>query len=97
VAAYVQQRVAADHAGLLWELKLESTGIANIAFLSANAQVKSVQSTVWIGNLGIRADGTGEQVASVLTYVQTALLTFDGIDWPHVSVGYLTRDMNHRQ
>jgi hypothetical protein len=97
VAAYVQQRIAADHTGLLWELKLESTGVANIAFLNENAQVNSVQSTLWIGNLGIRADGAGEQTASVLAYVQTALIRFDGIDWPHVSVGYLVRDMDPRQ
>jgi len=96
VASYVQQRLTTDHAGLLWELKLESTGVANINFLSANAPVTSIQSTFLIGNLGIRADGGGEQTASVLAYVQTALVTFDGIDWPHVSVGYLTRDMDSR-
>lgn len=96
VAAYIQQRIAADHTGLLWQLELESTGVANVAFLDANAKVKSVQSTVWIGNLGIRADGEGEQAASVLAYVQTALVSFDGIDWPHVSVGYLTKDMESR-
>jgi hypothetical protein len=93
VAAYIQQRIGTDHTGLLWELKLESTGVANIAFLNANAQVTSVRSTVWLGNLGIRTDGVGGQAASVLAYVQTALVSFDGIEWPHVSVGYLTRDM----
>jgi hypothetical protein len=93
VAAYIQQRVAADQTGVLWELQLQSTGTANIAFLNANAPVTSVRSTVWIGNLGIRSDGAGAERASVLAYVQTAFLTFDGIDWPHVSVGYLLRDM----
>lgn len=96
VAAYIEQRISADHTGLLWQLKLESTGVANIAFINANAPVTSVQTTVLIGNLGIRADGTGEQKASVLAYVQTAFLTFDGINWPHVSVGYLTKDMESR-
>jgi hypothetical protein len=96
VASYVQQRITADRTGLLWELRLVSTGVANIDFLNANGPVKSVQSTFWIGNLGIRADGEGEQAASVLAYVQTALVTFDGIDWPHVSVGYLTKDMESR-
>lgn len=93
VAAYIQLRIAADHTGLLWQLALESTGVANVAFLDPNAKVTSVKSTVWIGNLGIRADGVGEQAASVLAYVQTVLVSFDGIDWPHVSVGYLTKDM----
>lgn len=83
VAAYIQQRIAADHTGLLWQLTLESTGVANIAFLDQKAPVKSVKSTVWIGNLGIRADGEGEETASVLAYVQTALVSFDGLDWPH--------------
>lgn len=97
VAAYIQQRITADHTGLLWNLTLESTGVANIAFLEQNAPVKSVKSRFWIGNLGIRADGKGEQAASVLAYVQTVLVSFDGIDWPHVSVGYLTKDMeSHR-
>lgn len=94
VASYVQQRINADRTGLLWELKLASTGVANINFLNPNAQVTSVQVTAWIGNLGIRTDGAGEQVASVFAYVQTALVLFDGIEWPHVSVGYLTRDMD---
>lgn len=95
VATYIQERIAADHTGLLWQLNLASTdtSVANIDFLNPNARVKSVKSTFWIGNLGIRADGGGEQRASVLAYVQTALITFDGIDWPHVSVGYLTKDM----
>ena len=97
VAAYIQQRIIADHTGLLWQLTLESTGVANIAFLDQNAPVKSVKSTLWIGNLGIRADGEGAQAASVLAYVQTALVSFDGIDWPHVSVGYLTKDMESRR
>jgi hypothetical protein len=96
VAAYIEQRVAADRTGLLWELQLQSTGVANIAFLNENAPVTSVQSTVWVGNLGIRPDGAGAEVASVLAYVQTAVLTFDGVDWPHVSVGYLLRDMEWR-
>lgn len=96
VAAYIQQRITADHTGLLWQLTLASTGVASIAFLNANASVTSVKSTLWIGNLGIRADGEGKQAASVLAYVQTALVNFDGIDWPHVSVGYLTKDMESR-
>lgn len=94
VAAYVQQRATTDCTGLLWQLELESTGVANIPFVNQNAKVTSVRSTFWIGNLGIRADGEGEQAASVLAYVQTVLINFDGIDWPHISVGYLTRDMN---
>jgi hypothetical protein len=96
VAAYVRLRFAADHAGELWQLKLASTGVANIAFLNANAPVSSVKATWWVGNLGIRNDGAGQQVASVLAYVQTTLVDFDGISWPHVSVGYLTRDMESR-
>lgn len=94
VASYVQQRINADRTGLLWELKLASTGVANINFLIPNAQVTSVQVTAWIGNLGIRTDGVGEQAASVFAYVQTALVEFDGIQWPHVTVGYLTKDMD---
>jgi hypothetical protein len=98
VASYIVQRIAADCTGLLWELKLATStttaGVANIDFINANAAVKSIQSTVWIGNLGIRTDETGAQTASVLAYVQTAILTFDNVDWPHVSVGYLTKDMD---
>lgn len=98
VASYIQQRADADHTGMLWQLELASPdgGVANIDFLNANARVKSVHSTFWIGNLGVRTDGVGEEAASVLAYVQTALVSFDGIDWPHVSVGYLTKDMDSR-
>jgi hypothetical protein len=96
VASYIQDRLNADRTGLLWELHFASTGVENISFLGANAPVTSVESKVWIGNLGIRSDGAGEQTASILAYVQTALIRFDGIDWPHVSVGYLTKDMDSR-
>lgn len=93
VAVYVERRLEADRAGLLWQLDLANVGVVNIPFLDPNAQVRSISATYWVGNLGIRTDAVGVQRASVLAYVQTALITFDGIDWPHVSVGYLLRDM----
>lgn len=48
VASCVRPRLTADHTGLLWELKLASTeaSVANIEFLTANARVTSVQSTL---------------------------------------------------
>lgn len=98
VASYIQRRLEADRTGLLWQFELTSSGadIANISFLKLNAPVTSVRSTYWIGNLGIRTDTAGAQEAAVLAYVQVATLTFDGIDWPHVSVGYLLRDQEWR-
>lgn len=94
VALYIQRRFEADRTGLLWQFELSSGGadVANISFLKANAPVTSVRSTYWIGNLGIRTDTAGAQEAAVLAYVQVATINFDGIDWPHVSVGYLLRD-----
>jgi hypothetical protein len=58
-------------------------GIANTAFLVPNADAVSVTATFWLETL------EGESAPSQLQYSQIALLNFDGISWPHVTVGTL--------
>ncbi|MDQ2849149.1 MAG: heme-binding protein, partial [Actinomycetota bacterium] len=61
-------------------------GIANTAFLGPNATTTSVKMTIWLQTL------PGETQPSLLQYSQTVLLDFNGLSWPHVTVGTLTRN-----
>jgi len=63
-------------------------GTANTAFLKggkdgANADAVSVNATFWLETL------QGQSAPTQLQYSQTVLLNFNGISWPHVTVGTL--------
>lgn len=63
-------------------------GTANTAFLKggpdgANADAVSVTATFWIETL------QGQTAPTQLQYSQTVLLNFNGISWPHITVGTL--------
>lgn len=63
-------------------------GTANTAFLKGsaggpNAVAVSVTATFWLETL------QGQTTASQLQYSQTVLLNFNGLSWPHVTVGTL--------
>ena len=60
-------------------------GVANTAFLDPNALASSTAATVWLMCVA------GEELPSVMAYSQTVLLDFSGLSWPHVTVGFLTR------
>lgn len=65
-------------------------GTANTAFLvgsgdGPNAVAATVTSTFWLEKLN------GEARATQLQYLQTVLLNFNGISWPHISVATLKR------
>lgn len=64
-------------------------GIANIAFLQGaaapNANVTPASSTFWLEE-GVDAAG---QPLRQLQYTQRVLLKFNGLNWPHVTVGTL--------
>lgn len=68
-------------------------GTANTAFLAAgsaggNARAVEVDATFWIETIG----GTGGQPdIHQLQYTQLVQLDFNGIRWPHVSVGTLRK------
>jgi hypothetical protein len=70
-------------------------GTANTAFLTAstnpevgNARATQVQATFWIETLA----GTGGQPDKLqLQYTQLVMLDFNGIHWPHVTVGTLVK------
>lgn len=65
----------------------ESGGIANIPFLDKNAQVTSLRAALYVEHI---EDSDG-QAAMQLQYIQSTMLKFDEINWPHVSVANLRR------
>ena len=50
-----------------------------------NATAVSVTATVWLETL------QGQSAPTQLQYAQTVLLNFNGISWPHVTVGTLQK------
>lgn len=62
-------------------------GVANIPFLTANADSKVVESVFAIE----RVQGPGDTEVMQLQYSQTVLLNFHGKSFPHVTVGTLIR------
>jgi hypothetical protein len=70
-------------------------GTANTAFLAAsgnppggNAKATRVEATFWIENIA----GTGGQPDKhQLQYTQLVMLDFNGIHWPHITVGTLKK------
>ena len=70
-------------------------GTANTAFLTSssnpprgNAQATQMQATFWIETIA----GTGGQPDKLqLQYTQLVMLDFNGIHWPHVTVGTLVK------
>ena len=65
-------------------------GTANTAFLHGaaagqNANAASVEATFWLETV------EGQPAESQLQYSQTVLLNFNGISWPHVTVGTLRK------
>jgi hypothetical protein len=69
-------------------------GLANTAFLQGspaagpNAQSALVTATFWIET--VQGQGGGPDVHQ-LQYTQTVLLNFNGLSWPHITVGTLVR------
>jgi hypothetical protein len=65
-------------------------GTANTAFLKGgpqgpNADAVSVNATFWLETV------QGQPAASQLQYAQTVLLNFNGLSWPHITVGTLRK------
>jgi hypothetical protein len=68
-------------------------GLANTAFLAAgslggNAKCTQVDATFWIETI---AGKGGQPDVLQLQYTQTVMLDFNGIHWPHVTVGTLVK------
>jgi hypothetical protein len=82
--------VATDHSSVN-----AGGGTANTAFLTGtgnppagNAKATTVQATFWIETIA----GTGGQPDKhQLQYTQLVMLDFNGIHWPHVTVGTLVK------
>jgi hypothetical protein len=82
--------VATDHSTIK-----AGGGTANTAFLASsgnppggNAQATQTQATFWIETIA----GTGGQPDKhQLQYTQLVMLDFNGIHWPHVTVGTLVK------
>ena len=72
------------------DLPVPGGGTANTAFLKGgadgpNAVSASVNATFWLETL------QGEPAPSQLQYAQTVLLNFNGLSWPHITVGTLRK------
>jgi len=63
-------------------------GVENIPFLTTNANAATVLATFWIETVK-HPSGFGHFLQ--LQYVQTVLLNFLGLSWPHVSVATLVK------
>ncbi len=63
-------------------------GVENIPFLTTNANAATVLATFWIEKVK-HPSGFGHFLQ--LQYVQTVLLNFAGLSWPHVSVATLVK------
>jgi hypothetical protein len=64
-----------------------SANISNIPFVNNNAPVTSMSSTFWISEF----EGLFGRRVLQLQYSQTVILTFDKVDWPHISVATLIK------
>ncbi len=62
-------------------------GVANIPFVTQNANAAFVSAIFWIEEIQDPSGGTFMQ----LQYTQTVLLNFGGLSWPHVSVATLVK------
>lgn len=63
--------------------------IGNIPFLVPNADVADVTATFWVERVKNPAGASFLQ----LQYSQSVLLTFNGLSWPHVTVGTLVKSV----
>ncbi|MFK7829388.1 MAG: hypothetical protein AB8B57_06380 [Congregibacter sp.] len=72
-------------------------GIANIPFISRQADATTMHSTFWI--LELEADSVSEEPGLVLAYSQLVFLDFfdrvdgrsDLIRWPHISINMMEK------
>jgi hypothetical protein len=63
--------------------------IGNIPFLIPNADVADVSATFWLERVQNPAGASFLQ----LQYSQSVLLNFNGLSWPHVTVGTLVKSV----
>jgi hypothetical protein len=64
-------------------------GILNIPFVTTNANAVSLDATFWIETV---TPAGGGQPFLQLQYTQTVILSFLGINWPHISVATLVKN-----
>jgi hypothetical protein len=93
----LQAAIAGQHITATTTLRISTTdtpvpggGTANTAFLKGgadgpNAVAVSVNAAFWLETL------QGETAPSQLQYAQTVLLNFNGLSWPHITVGTLRK------
>ena len=91
----LQAAIAGQHITATTTLHVTSTstpvpggGTANTAFLKGtadgpNADAASVDATFWLETL------QGQSAPTQLQYAQKVLLNFNGLSWPHITVGTL--------
>ena len=67
---------------------VQGGGTANTAFLQPNALAKDVEAIFWIET--VKGSKGGADFLQ-LQYTQTVNLNFNGLTWPHVTVGTLRK------
>jgi hypothetical protein len=72
------------------ELGGSAGGIENIPFVAKNANALSMEATFWI-EMVTHQGFPGRQFLQ-LQYTQKVMLSFLGIDWPHISVATLVKN-----
>jgi hypothetical protein len=69
-------------------LQMTTDQFLSIPFIGANAKLTKISAIFWIERVA-QPTGIGEFMQ--LQYSQNITLNFDGIDWPHISVGTLLK------
>lgn len=76
---------------LMFDTTIETGGISNIPFIKKQADATKMKATFWIQELAEK-DSKGNPILR-LQYTQTVILDFFGIEWPHVSINTLQREI----
>jgi hypothetical protein len=76
---------------LTFDSTIESGGISNIPFIKKQADATKMKASFWIQELD-QKDSKGNPILR-LQYTQTVILDFFGIEWPHVSINTLQKEV----
>lgn len=76
---------------LTFDSTIETGGISNIPFIKKQADATKMKTSFWIQELD-QKDPKGNPILR-LQYTQTVILDFFGIEWPHVSINTLQKEV----
>jgi hypothetical protein len=85
---FLSQAIQGQTINSMIVLEMTASQFLNIPFISSNAVLANVDAIFWIEKI---AQPTGSGEFMQLQYSQNITLTFDQIEWPHISVGTLVK------